>query len=60
MNLAFEREFFSLAKWMLGCRLRCMGGEVEGEHETGSLEGALLGYVDYCGEMQMLCAEQRV
>lgn len=56
----FEREFFSLAKWMLACRLRVMGGSVNGIWDPGGgLEGALLGYLDYAGEMELLCKEQR-
>lgn len=54
---AFEKEFFSLAKWMLGCRLRCMGGDVECDIPHGDLAFSLLGYVDHADEMGLLCAE---
>jgi hypothetical protein len=56
----FESEFFSLAMWMMGCRLVCMGGSVDHPQMlVGGLSDALLGYTDHCGEMAMLCAEAR-
>ncbi len=56
----FEREFFSLAKWMLGCHLRAMGGDVIGcKIPRGDLGFSILGIVDFCGEMKLLCAEVR-
>jgi len=56
----FEREFFSLAKWMLGCNLRAMGGIVEGTQiPCGPLDWSLLGTMDHAIEMRLLCREYR-
>ena len=57
---AFEREFFGLARWMLGCNLRAMGGDVlDCKIPIGDLAFSLLGLVDYCTEMRFLCQEAR-
>lgn len=55
----FEREFFHLAAWMLGCNLRAMGGDVTGcKIPRGSLEFSLLGMMDHSIEMRLLCREK--
>lgn len=56
----FEREFFQLAGWLLGCRLQQLGGEVEDwpiPNQTPA--GQTAGEVDHWTEMVMLCKEIR-
>ena len=57
----FHREFFKLAGGMLGCRLQCLGGDVESDHFPARRDGdwiyALLGYIDHAKEMELLCQE---
>ncbi len=56
--LKFEQEFFKLAGTVLACHLRAMGGValISGV-PAGDLAFSLLGIVDYCGEMRLLCQE---
>ena len=55
----FERRFFNLAKWMLACNLRAMGGDVPGcGVPKGNLEFSLLGVHDFSVSMWLLCQQQ--
>lgn len=55
--MTFEREFLKLASVVLGCHLAAMGGSVKHKSGRGDLGFHLLGIVDYCGEMRVLCDE---
>ena len=57
--LIFEREFFSLAGTWLACRLKLMGGVIEGDLHHGTEEWHLLGMLDYACEMELLIEEVR-
>jgi len=51
-----QAEFFKLAGWYLGCRLRLMGGDVEEELiRGGDFQGCLQGLRDSAIAMRMLC-----
>lgn len=54
-----EQRFLHCAAYMLGCRLRVMGGDVQCETPKGSLEFSLLGMYDFEGEMKLIAAEAR-
>ena len=59
--MTWEREYFRLAGTMMACRLRCMGGDVEGEiTPKGDLVWSLLGYLDYAAEMALVLQEARL
>ncbi len=58
LGLKFEREFFQSAANFLRCRLLVMGGKAEGDC-GGGLEGALLGMLDWKGELGIMCQEAR-
>lgn len=55
-RLEFEREFLRTARDFLRCRLLVMGGNTGGD-SSGGMEGALLGMLDWEGEMRLLCQE---
>ncbi len=58
MKQAQQREFFKLARVMLGCRLRIMGGDMIGcETPKGDVGFSMRGEIDYGTEMGLLCAE---
>lgn len=59
-RLKFEREFFGLAGWLLGCRLFQLGGSVDDWPIPDSTPaGCCAGELDHWGEMQLLCKEVR-
>lgn len=55
-RLNFEREFLRTARDFLRCRLLVMGGSTGGD-SSGGLKGALLGMLDWKGELKLLCQE---
>ena len=58
-NMNFQRRFFNIAKWMLACNLRAMGGAVIGQKIVhDDLEGSLLGLSDNSKGMWILCQQQ--
>jgi len=67
MGIDREREFFRLAGFVLGCKMRANGGTVEGDSDPRCATirdgkdklGCLLGEVDYSAEMGMILQEAR-
>ncbi len=59
--LEFEREFLKLAGTTLACTWEAMGGIVTGRkvHYGVDMAFSLLGLVDHCSEMRLLCQEAR-
>ncbi len=55
-RLEFEKAFLFAARDFLRCRLLVMGGKAEGDC-GGGLEGALLGMLDWKGELGIMCQE---
>jgi hypothetical protein len=58
-RLRFEREFFQLAGFALGCRLRVMGVPFSNAEIPADVPEWLhrLGETDHLGEMKLLCEE---
>lgn len=57
MKNSWEKEFFQLAGFMLYCRARVMGLEIEDDPYAYSLEGSVLGEMDYSREMKLMVKE---
>ena len=56
----FQREFLKLAGTALACTWEVMGREVAGRRKhfgKPDLAFSVLGLVDHCGEMRLLCQE---
>ena len=63
--MTWQREYFRLAGFVLGCKMRANGGTVEGDPFLDGLPdqrepvGCLLGEVDYSAEMGKVLQEAR-
>src|SRR5258707_7949919 len=66
MGMTWEREFFSLAGFMLGCKMRANGGTVEGDSDPRCASvlanghdsiGCQIGEMDSSTEMHLVLKE---
>jgi hypothetical protein len=63
--VTWQREFFFLAAFMIGCKMRANGGQVEGDRDprcasvlNGSdMIGCQIGELDYGAEMHLVMRE---
>lgn len=65
MEMTWEREYFRLAGFVLGCKMRANGGTVEGDPFLDQFPdqrerfGCLMGEMDYSAEMRAVLQEAR-
>lgn len=59
LPLQKESEFLKLAGFMMYCRARIMGLDIEDDPYPYDLEGSLLGYMDYAAEMKLIIHQER-
>jgi hypothetical protein len=65
--MTWQREFFSLAGFMLGCKMRANGGQVSGDSDPrcalvlspSDRIGCQIGEMDYSTEMYLVLRESR-